>query len=114
MWMVDPKFMCDKHLLGEHCEIHMFIGAIRKGKRLDGFIKNNLLEIGSIYNRHDELAQEMLKRGFKHNSILPKLEGSDFKCLPKELTEAKIDRRKALLDLLKRCKYCRERYSKFR
>lgn len=28
MWMVDPKIMCRKHLLGEHLELHMLAGCI--------------------------------------------------------------------------------------
>ena len=31
MWMIDPKLLCRKHLLGEHLEIHMFVGTINKG-----------------------------------------------------------------------------------
>ena len=31
MWNVDPKLMCNKHLLGEHVEMHMFFGTIQKG-----------------------------------------------------------------------------------
>lgn len=110
MWMVNPELMCDKHLLGEHCEIHMFVGSIKKGKRIDGFVKNNLLEIQSIQSRHKELVGEMERRGYKHRSDLPELRNSDFEYLPKELIEAKIDKGKALGELLRRCKACRERY----
>jgi hypothetical protein len=28
MWMVPPKVMCRKHLLGEHVEIHMLAGSL--------------------------------------------------------------------------------------
>lgn len=108
--MVDPKFMCKKHLLGEHCEIHMFVGFVKKGKRLDGFVKNNLLEIRSIRDRHMELAKEMQRRGYKHKSDLPKLQDIDLEYLPKELIESKIDKEKSLMELLRRCKDCKERY----
>lgn len=36
MWMVDPATMCDRHLLGEHAEIHMAIGTIAKGRSVAG------------------------------------------------------------------------------
>lgn len=111
--MVNPKFMCDKHLLGEHCEIHMFVGFIKKGKRIDGFVRNNLLEMQSIQDRHIELVQEMERRGYKHKSALPKLEDVDVEYVPKELMESKIDRGKSLMELLRRCKDCRERYENF-
>ena len=38
MWMVDPKKMCRKHLLGEHVEIHMMVGTLLKGRSIDGFL----------------------------------------------------------------------------
>ena len=31
MWNVDVTKMCNKHLLGEHVEMHMFVGIIIKG-----------------------------------------------------------------------------------
>jgi hypothetical protein len=68
MWMIDPKYMCRKHLLGEHVEIHMIIGAIKKNKNLQGFFDKKLIEINSIITRHDELVFEMIKRGYNHNS----------------------------------------------
>ena len=48
MWMVEPKKMCRKHLMGEHVEIHMLIGSMRKGKSIKGFIDNGLLEISQL------------------------------------------------------------------
>jgi hypothetical protein len=33
MWMVDPRLVCSKHLLGEHVELHMFVGCLLKRKR---------------------------------------------------------------------------------
>lgn len=70
MWMVNPKMMCRKHLLGEHLELHMFVGCIYKGIRLDGYLDKRILEPMSIKERHEELANEMLRRGYKHNSPL--------------------------------------------
>jgi len=26
MWMLNPKALCRKHLMGEHVEIHMLVG----------------------------------------------------------------------------------------
>jgi hypothetical protein len=45
MWMVPTKIMCDKHLLGEHVEHHMFLGSLKQGFNLDGYVKNNLFEL---------------------------------------------------------------------
>ena len=43
MWMVDPKIMCRKHLLGEHVEHHMFVGTINKRISIVGYLRDNLL-----------------------------------------------------------------------
>ena len=70
MWMVNPKILCERHLLGEHCEIHMFVGAIKKQLSLNGYVENNLLECASLLERHDDLAEEMTRRGMNHASPL--------------------------------------------
>ena len=54
MWMIDPTMLCMKHLLGEHVELHMFVGTINKNKKLDGYRKNGLVEIHNIQSRHLE------------------------------------------------------------
>ena len=68
--MVSPRLMCRQHLLGEHLEIHMFIGSLKRGISMDGFAKNNMIEPESLWARHDELVNEMIKRGYKHDSPL--------------------------------------------
>lgn len=30
MWMIDPKLLCRKHLLGEHNEIHKHLPSFRR------------------------------------------------------------------------------------
>jgi hypothetical protein len=104
MWMVNPKILCRRHLLGEHVELHMFAGAFAKGTRAGRFVTENLLEFGALRSRHEELVREMKARGYKH--------GSPWKPLPKceQITKAeraaKIDRPAALAELLRRCPEC--------
>lgn len=71
MWMVKPDRLCKKHLLGEHVEIHMLVSSLQKGKNMQGFLENNLLEPQNIRERHDTLVKEMLSRGYTHNSPIP-------------------------------------------
>lgn len=101
MWMCDPKILCRKHLLGEHGEIHKhrhnFVKQHKMGGRV-GQIEPEAMEI-----RHDELAKEMLSRGYKHESPFEQPETS-------YLPEMKVDREIALDDLLNRCQDCRDRY----
>jgi len=108
MWMVDPRIMCENHLLGEHLETHMFYGIIKKGlvSSLKGYVENNLLEIESLKKRHDELAQEMVRRKYYHNSPMEPLD----KDLVKNIPKIKINKEKSLKELLNRCPKCRERY----
>jgi hypothetical protein len=70
MWMVNPKFLCRKHLLGEHVECHMFAGTIIKGRCVNGYLKKGLLEMHNLNKRHDILAEEMQSRGYVHKSPL--------------------------------------------
>lgn len=97
MWGVDARKLCDKHLLGEHVELHMFVGCIRKGISLKGYIDKGLVEVHSIHSRHEELVREMLRRDFKHKSPLPAF---------KAWREGRIDMEKNLQELRKRCRKC--------
>lgn len=100
MWMVDVRILCRKHLLGEHGEIHKHRHNFVKRHRMDG--RAGQIEPESMSSRHDELAEEMLRRGYKHESpyIQP-----DVSYLP----EMKVDADEALADLIDRCDECRKR-----
>jgi len=102
--MVDTRILCRKHLLGEHVETHMFVGAINRGKPVQGYLDRNLLEADSLRARHDALAREMEARGYAHRSPLPELQRTP--------QESRIDREASLKDLLARCQGCRERNAK--
>lgn len=97
MWMVDPKLMCRQHLLGEHVELHMLVGTIRKGKNIDGYVDNGLIEVQNIRSRHEELTEEMEARGYKHKS--PLLEFEEFEA-------GEVDRKRSKLELANRCRRC--------
>lgn len=101
MWNVSPPLMCRKHLLGEHVEMHMFLGSLRLDKRLDGYIRTGLVEVHNIKRRHDELVQEMISRGYCHKSPM---EDS-----PLLATAGFVDRKRSLEDLQFRCTECRRR-----
>jgi len=101
LWLVEPKIMCRQHLLGEHNECHAFVGTINKGTRIYGYIQKGLLQHELLHSRHDELVNEMLSRGYKHLSPLPKI--------TKEITvHGFINRDKSLNELLYRCPECRQ------
>lgn len=108
MWLVDPKIMCRQHLLGEHNELHSFIGVLRKKQKIDGYIKGNMLEISSIIKRHEELVEEMTQRGYNHQSPLSD-DGIDLTYLPESYLTHKINKEDSFNELIRRCPHCRKR-----
>ena len=34
MWNIKTEKMCNQHLLGEHVEMHMFVGTLNKNKSI--------------------------------------------------------------------------------
>jgi hypothetical protein len=108
MWMVDPKFLCRKHLLGEHSELHKFIPSFKKKVSVAGRMGH--IELTKYQERHDALAKEMLSRGYQHRSPL---EAPDFSYLPKEHYQAKVDVKESLKELCARCSECKRNILKF-
>lgn len=98
--MVDPKIMCRQHLLGEHRELHALVGIIRRGTSLAGYSRNNLIETRLLAERHDNLVDEMLWRGYDHHSPLSHT----------SVDVGIVYREDALIELLRRCPECRERH----
>lgn len=105
MWMVHPGFMCRKHLLGEHVELHMLVGHLNKGRRLGRYVEHDLVEPTLIWQRH-QLVLEMERRGYNHKSPLPEYSTGYLDC-----TEYynKIDRDRARVELERRCGDCAKR-----
>lgn len=111
MWMVDPKLLCDKHLIGEHGEIHkhkhIFEKKYKITKRISPVVQ---IEPESMEIRHNILAEEMLRRGFNHNSpyIQPNLD-----YLNNNERYAKVDINNSLADLSNRCENCKKKINKW-
>lgn len=117
MWMVPTSCLCRKHLLGEHVEIHMFIGAINNIKVLDGYINSKLLFPSEIEFRHNQLVEEMENRGYKHNSPLPEIEAKSYYewlLRHRPTFDAKKDVKMNLNILWHRCLECRERINYYK
>lgn len=104
MWNVAPELMCQKHLCGEHVEMHMLAGTIRKGVSIRGYIEGGLVETQHISARHEELAREMQRRGYRHQSPLPAF------IVP---AAGKVDSSANLRELARRCPECSKRQELF-
>jgi len=105
MWNVPTDCLCRKHLLGEHLESHKFVGAINKKKNISGFINSGLVETHKLHSRHEALSREMKRRGYKHNSKLPKFNISTMR----NSIHGFVNVSRSLMDLSMRCKECRKR-----
>jgi hypothetical protein len=103
MWLVDPKLMCNQHLLGEHVEMHAFIGTIKKGISIKGYITKGLVEPEKIQERHNILASEMEARGMHHNS--PMFTNITFWNGDK----GRVDASQNIQELMNRCPKCKIR-----
>lgn len=96
-WKINPKYLCRKHLLGNHVELHMAVGSINKNISLAGYTSTGLLEVHNMRRRHEELVKEILARGYNHQSELP-----DFQ----SYIAGNIDTDKSVSDLKLRCREC--------
>lgn len=110
MWGIDPNLLCKQHLLGEHGEIHKhrhnFVKKHKITKRISPIVQ---IEPENMQKRHNELALEMLKRGYNHNSPY---EQPDISYLIPEERYAKIDINISISDLINRCPECEKTIKK--
>lgn len=100
MWNVPVENLCRQHLLGEHQETHSFVGCIKKGTSLAGYVEKGLVEVHNIIKRHNLLAEEMVRRGYRHLSPLQEFTCQEIGCVNVEQN---------INELRRRCKNCRER-----
>jgi hypothetical protein len=104
-WNVDPKFLCNQHLLGEHVEHHMFAGCLLKGISLRGYIEKGLVEVHRLQKRHNQLVGEMKRRGMNHKSPFPNVE---------LYRKGKINVSENIKELKNRCLKCKEKIEEFK
>lgn len=112
--MTEPEFMCRQHLLGEWRELFTFVGTLKKGKDISGYIENNLFEPKSLFLRYLVLKHEMTNRGYKVTKTLnyryiQKL----IRKLPKSQLTYKIDKDSSMKELLSRCEKCKKNYQEY-
>jgi hypothetical protein len=76
------------------------MGSFLKGISLAGYVSKGLVELHNIRKRHDELAQEMVSRGYNHNSPMPQTVNT---------VAGKVDVEASTQELCRRCPKCRKR-----
>ena len=73
IWDVSPTILCRQHLLGEHRELHAIWVVLTKNKKGYSLHPETLRwkgKLKALYLRHEQLVEEMKKRGYQHQSPL--------------------------------------------
>jgi len=73
IWDIPPSRLCRNHLLGEHSELHALWSILTKDKK--GYARHPETlrwrgKLNALYQRHDLLVAEMVRRGYNHRSPL--------------------------------------------
>jgi hypothetical protein len=73
IWDLDARLLCDRHLLGEHRELHGIWSILTSGRT--GYAKHPETlrwrgRLAALHARHDQQVAEMGRRGFRHASPL--------------------------------------------
>ena len=77
IWDIHPRYLCQKHLLAEHRELHGLWNILTKNKSAGGYSchPETLRWVGkqkALYLRHEALAKEFDNRGYQHHTPLNK------------------------------------------
>lgn len=109
MWIgVQPGQLCRQHLLGEHSELHMLAGHLRRGRHLGQLAAQGFVEPTMVVRRHRALALEMVARGYHHASPL-KYQVQWLLHLSEEELVAEVNTERSRRDLIARCAACAQR-----
>lgn len=103
--MLDPSGLCRKHLLGEHAELHKHRHVFVRGYSIEG--RRGQIEPRSMQRRHNELALEMARRGYRHKSPYRQPSLAAYRGLKAWV----VDRSKSRKALFARCEECRLRFT---
>jgi hypothetical protein len=89
IWFVPVQELDDRHLLGEHLELHVMTNALIRG--CGGWYNHPATQffrgkLGALYRRHEEQVDEMQRRGWiGHSSEFP------IEQIPKDEMDAEIE-----------------------
>jgi hypothetical protein len=75
IWDISPEELCNKHLFGEHRELHAIWSILinnKKGYRNHPETKRWIGKNKALFYRHEELVKEIKRRGYNHASLLDK------------------------------------------
>lgn len=74
MWLINPRVLCDDHLLGSHSECHQLVGTIHNhphGEAVaEGHAEKGNIDTFLLEQWHRLVVEEMEQRGWDHDSPL--------------------------------------------
>ena len=73
IWDIPPEKLCRSHLLGEHRELHAIWSILINKKKGYAHHPETVRWRGkqkALYQRHEALVSEMMRRGYHHQSPL--------------------------------------------
>jgi hypothetical protein len=81
IWDIEPEYLSNNHLLGEHRELHAIWTYLTTEKGSSYRKHPETLrwkgKLPALYKRHEQLILEFNNRGFKHHSPLVHIDGTD-------------------------------------
>ena len=77
IWDINPKYLCRKHLLAEHRELHGLWNILTKHGEKGGYsyhpeTRRWVGKQKALYLRHEALVKEFSRRGYNHYTPLDK------------------------------------------
>ena len=100
IWDLEPAVLCDRHLLGEHRELHAIWSVLTNGRRGYANHPETLRwrgRLAALHARHEAQVAEMGRRGFRHASPLD-LRLATGSPEQTELVDSLADQRARLID----------------
>jgi hypothetical protein len=79
IWDVSPSLLCRQHLLGEHRELHGLWRILTEGRQAYAHHPETRRwrgKLTALYQRHEALSAEMVRRGYRHTSPLDQREAT--------------------------------------
>ena len=105
-------YLCRQHLLGAHSELHKFRHNFVKRHSINGRIYPVIqIEPSRMESYHNELVDEMERRGYNHNSPY---EQPDLSYLPDEQRYAEVSFMENYNTLIERCPDCADNLRQMR
>lgn len=104
MWNIEPRLLCEKHLIQEHSDMHEIVFRFQLGLEVVGFVRDGSIDPTGVYVRHLNLEAEMTRRGATKFSPISFVQ---WRALSQWYGSQLIDVGQSLTELKNLCEACR-------